>query len=173
MTTTDARMLEALKRALDFEDDGVAYYEKAMGECSDEVAVGVLQTLRDEEVEHKARILEIYQKVSGGGSFRGEDPTGAPMPDFVSVFEQLGRPPKAVSGSEIDALRHALEIESRGRDMYAELSAGAPTDVEKRFYTRLGDEEKTHLALIEDSLEYFEDPEGWFQKHERSGLDGA
>jgi rubrerythrin len=96
------------------------------------------------------------------------------MPDFVSVFEQLGgSPPKDVSDGEIAALRHALEIEAKGRGMYEGLASGAPTQQEKAFYERLGAEEITHLKMIEDAIAYFDDPEAWFQARERGGLDGA
>jgi rubrerythrin len=173
MSTTDERMLEALSRALKFEDDGVAYYNQAMKIASNNLSLDILRTLRDEEVKHKEAILSIYEEVKGGGTFTGKA-AGAPMPDFVSVFQQMGGdPPKSATEGELEALRHALEVEQKGRDMYRELAGAAPTEVEKAFYTRLGEEEITHVKLIEDSVGYFENPEAWFQGRERSGLDGA
>lgn len=173
MTTTDQRMLEALKRALKFEDDGVAYYEKAMEETSDPLALDILKTLRDEEVKHKGRIKRIYDGVSSGGSWVNEDP-GAPMPTFENVFERMGgKPASGTFQTEKAAMEHALEIESSGRGMYQNLASDAASDAERQFYERLADEENDHLQIIQDSLEYFEDPQGWFQKHERGTLDGA
>ena len=174
MTTADQRMLEALSRALNFEEDGVAYYNQAMLAASSNLALDVLRTLRDEEVKHKEQILAIFNEVKAGGAWKGPDEPGAPMPDFVSVFEQLGgSPPSEISEGENAALKHALEVEARGRGMYEELAANAPTQPEKEFYERLGAEEVTHVKIIEDAIEYFDDPEGWFQRHERGGLDGA
>lgn len=174
MTTADERMLEALSRALNFEEDGVAYYSQAMLASSSNLALDVLRTLRDEEVKHKEQILAIFNEVKAGGSWKGEDEPGSPMPDFVSVFEQLGgNPPKEVSEGEIAALQHALEVEVKGRGMYEELASNAPTEPEKAFYEKLGGEEIEHIKMIEDAIEYFDDPEGWFQKRERGGLDGA
>ncbi len=174
MTTVDERMLEALSRALNFEEDGVAYYNQAMLAASSNLALDVLRTLRDEEVKHKEQILAIFNEVKAGGGWKGGDAPGVPMPDFVSVFEQLGgNPPREVSEGEIAALQHALEVEARGRTMYEELAASAPSEPEKAFYDRLGGEEVTHVRIIEDAIGYFEDPEGWFQKHEHGGLDGA
>jgi rubrerythrin len=174
MTTTDERMLEALSRALKFEEDGVSYYNQAMMVATSNLALDVLRTLRDEEVKHKEAILEIYSQVKAGGAWKGGEMTSAPMPDFVSVFKQLGGdPPKSASEGELEALRHALEVEVRGRGMYEELASGAPTEVERQFFARLGQEEVKHISIIEDSIEYFEDPESWFQKHEHTGLDGA
>ena len=119
-------------------------------------------------------VQAIFNEVKAGGGWKGEDEPGAPMPDFVSVFEQLGgNPPKEVSEGELAALKHALEVEARGRGMYEELASNAPSEPEKAFYERLGGEEVAHVKIIEDSIEYFEDPEGWFQRHEHGGLDGA
>ena len=174
MTTADERILEALSRALNFEEDGVAYYSQAMLTASSNLALDILRTLRDEEVKHKERIQAIWGEVKAGGGWKGEDEPGAPMPDFVSVFEQLGgNPPKEVSEGELAALKHALEVEARGRGMYEELASNAPSEPEKAFYERLGGEEVEHIKIIEDSIEYFEDPDGWFQRHEHGGLDGA
>jgi rubrerythrin len=167
-------MLEALSRALNFEEDGVAYYNQAMLAASSNLALDVLRTLRDEEVKHKEQILAIFNEVKSGGQWKGQENTAAPMPDFVSVFEQLGgSPPQEVSEGEIAALQHALEVEAKGRGMYEELASGAPTEQEKAFYERLGAEEVTHVKMIEDAIEYFDDPQAWFQKHEHGGLDGA
>jgi len=174
MTTTDERMLEALVRALRFEDDGVAYYEKAMKVASNRLAVDVLRVLRDEEIKHKAAIIGIHDSVKCGSGWKGAEAPAAPMPDFVSVFRQLGGdPPGTASEDEAGALDHALEIEARGRVMYEELRAGAATAAERRFYELLGLEEGKHVRIIEDSLEYFRDPEGWFRRHEHSTLDGG
>ena len=174
MATVDERMLEALSRALNFEEDGVAYYSQAMLAASSNLALDVLRTLRDEEVKHKEQILAIFNEVKGGGGWKAGDDPGAPMPDFVSVFEQLGgNPPREASEGELAALRHAQEVESKGRGMYEELAANAPSEPEKAFYERLGAEEVAHLKIIEDAIEYFEDPQGWFRKHEHGGLDGA
>jgi rubrerythrin len=174
MSTTDERMLEALSRAMKFEEDGVAYYNTAMMAASSNLALDVLRTLRDEEVKHKEMILKIYNDVKGGGGWPAGEAPGAPMPDFVSVFRQLGDdPPKSASEGELAALKHALEVEVSGRGMYDELAANAPSAPEKKFYELLSGEEQKHIRIIEDSIEYFEDPDGWFQKHEHSGLDGA
>jgi rubrerythrin len=174
MTKTDERMLEALSRALRFEDDGVAYYNRAMKLTSNNLTLDVLRTLRDEEVKHKKAILGIYEKVKAGGGWVGGDAPGAPMPDFVSVFRRMGgEPPRSATDGELEALRHALDVEAEGRSMYEELAGQAPTDQERRFYELLGREEATHVRIIEDSIEYFTDPDAWFQKNERSVLDGA
>lgn len=174
MTTTDERMLEALSRALKFEEDGVAYYNQAMKAAQSNLALDVLRTLRDEEVKHKEMILEIYNGVKAGGDWKGGETPGAPMPDFVSVFRQMGGdPPKSASEGELAALSHALEVETQGRGMYDELAAQAPSEPEKKFYELLAGEEQKHVQIIQDSIEYFEDPDAWFRKHEHSGLDGA
>ncbi len=174
MTTTNERMLEALERALGFEDDGVSYYEAAMGKAGNDMARDVLKVLRDEEVKHKLMISEIHAVVSKEAAWTAEPPKPAPMPSFVSVFRQKGgRMPKKAASSDVAALEHALDIEARGRTMYEELAKAAATEPERRFYEMLGAEERTHLTIIEDSLEYLADPEGWYGTHERSGLDGA
>jgi rubrerythrin len=173
MATVDQRMLEALRRALKFEDDGIAYYQKAMNDAASPLTVDVLTTLRDEEVKHKRRINRIYEEVSQGGRWLEQEPA-EPMPSFVNIFERMGgKPTERAKGSEIEALEHALDIEANGRGMYRELADGAPSEPERAFYERLLHEEEDHIALIEDSLSYFQDPDGWFRSREHHVLDGA
>jgi len=45
--------------------------------------------------------------------------------------------------------------------------------VEKSFYGLLETIEREHRLSLEDTYEYFKDPEGWFQRMEKHGLDGA
>ncbi len=173
MTTVDERMIEALRRALKFEDDGVAYYQKALEGSSDPLAIDILKTLRDEEIKHKKRIRSIHDRVTAGKTWVNE-PTGNPMPSFSNVFEKLGHEiPEGSTKSELAALTHALDIEASGRSMYQELARKAPSAPEREFYERLGNEEGEHLDILGDSIEYFEDPQGWFRRNEKGGLDGA
>jgi rubrerythrin len=44
---------------------------------------------------------------------------------------------------------------------------------EKEFYGMLTSMEREHRISLENTYEYFKDPEGWFQKNEGHRLDGA
>jgi hypothetical protein len=41
------------------------------------------------------------------------------------------------------------------------------------FYGLLETIEREHRLSLQDTYEYFKDPEGWFERMEKPGLDGA
>jgi hypothetical protein len=45
--------------------------------------------------------------------------------------------------------------------------------MEKKFYEFLASIEREHRLSLQDTLEYFQDPAGWFRVKERHHIDGA
>jgi rubrerythrin len=71
------------------------------------------------------------------------------------------------------AIKTAIEFEEKGVIFYQRLSKEANSPEEKSFFELLASMEREHLISLKESLEYFEDPAGYFQKTERGVLDGA
>ena len=61
MVTEQDKILEALKIAIDMENDGKECYQQASHESGNEVGRKLLQSLALEEDTHRQKFVEIYQ----------------------------------------------------------------------------------------------------------------
>ena len=96
--------------------------------------------------------------------------------NIKSVLENIARDgisTKDHDMDDIEALKKSIEFEARGSRFYAELSKACDNPQEEKFFRFLSQIEREHMLSIQDSLFYLEDPEGWFESHERAGLDGG
>lgn len=57
--------------------------------------------------------------------------------------------------------------------VYEELKKGKVDPLERKFLTRIIEEEGEHYKALADLRFYYVDPANWFMEKSRSGLDGA
>ena len=74
---------------------------------------------------------------------------------------------------DIEAVKIAIDFETKGEEFYRDLSDSVENPVEKEFYSLLASMEREHRLSLEDTLEYFKDPEGWYRMKEKHHLDGG
>ena len=73
----------------------------------------------------------------------------------------------------MEAVKLSVRYEEKGLKLYSDLRRGTSHELEKRFYTQLGYEERGHLLILKDIEAYYDDPVHWFSAKERSHWDGA
>jgi rubrerythrin len=73
----------------------------------------------------------------------------------------------------MEAVKLGIQYEEKGLKLYSDLSRGTSHELEKKFYTQLGNEERGHLVILKDIEAYYDDPVHWFSAKERSHWDGA
>ena len=61
----------------------------------------------------------------------------------------------------------------KGEKFYSDLRDSVDDPVEKEFYRVLASMEREHRLSLEDTYEYFKDPEGWYRMKEGHHLDGG
>jgi rubrerythrin len=74
---------------------------------------------------------------------------------------------------DLAAVRQAIDFEAKGSAFYADLRDKSADPKEKAFFALLASIEHEHFSSLKDTEEYFVDPGAWFQKHEKTLLDGA
>jgi rubrerythrin len=92
-----------------------------------------------------------------------------------SVFGKAAQGGGKTAGDADDlaAVRKAIDFEAKGSQFYAELRDKSADPKEKAFFGLLADIEHEHFVSLKDTEEFFIDPAAWYQKAQRSGLDGA
>ncbi|MDD3992054.1 MAG: ferritin family protein [Desulfobacterales bacterium] len=176
MTANTQERIEALEVALNNEEQEAAFYQKHAERTTDPLGKKMFETLAADEREHYQRIQALHQKLKEDGKWPETLPLtvkGTKVRDVLkSVVEAVDSSPENRT-SDMEAVKIAIAFEAKGEAHYKKLREAADDPVEKSFYGMLETMEREHRLSLEDTYEYFKDPQAWFQRMEKHGLDGA
>ncbi|OMH37946.1 ferritin family protein [Motiliproteus sp. MSK22-1] len=168
--------LQALKKALQLEHDGMAFYAASMNKSTSEIGRRMFDYLKKSEKGHIKRISEIYHSLEQSNDWPAppaitEDMETERKSIFTDALNQITRQQK-LDTDDLSALKQAAEFERKGEHFYSEQATSAQDPFEKAFYQQLALEEELHLRAIEDSILMLEDPQGFFAQYEKGTLAG-
>lgn len=169
---TDNR-IEALRQALTMEEDGKAYYEDALNRVESELAGDVFRHLIKAEIKHVKKIEQLYASLEETGKWPDVVLTRDRGETVDNIFaEALANVDEKVKGTttDIEALKMAVEMEDQGIKYYQSKADMADDPFEKKFYHLLVREEGEHFISLLDTIEFLEDPQGYFSQLERGTL---
>jgi rubrerythrin len=131
-----------------------------------------------EELEHYERLKQLSEVWKKNGKWPETVPLKVKETEVKAVFFTAvkatgGKPEAAGNQDDLQAIRAAIEFEAKGAAFYARLRDQSTDPKEKAFFGLLSNIEHEHFASLKDTEEFFIHPAAWFQKAERSGLDGA
>jgi rubrerythrin len=175
MSTTQAR-IEAIQVALTNEKRESEFYLKHAERTSDPLGKRMFRTLAADEEEHYQRILELHKKLTDEGQWPETVPLKVKDTEVKDVLKKVvDEIDTAVQAGtdDMEAVKIAIEFETKGEAFYKKLSETAEDPQEKAFFGMLESIEREHRLSLEDTYEYFKDPEGWFQRMEKPHLDGG
>ena len=171
--------LKALKKALQLENDGMAFYAASMEKSTSQIGQQMFDYLRQSEKGHIKRISEIYHALELSGDWPhieiaealAEQESQQRESIFTNALENI-KQQRPLNTDDLDALKQALEFERSGEHFYSEQAKTAEDPFEQAFYQQLAQEEDQHLRSIEDSILMLEDPQGFFAQYEKGTLAG-
>ena len=176
MTTSTEERIEALQVALNNEKNEGEFYRRHSERTKDPLGKKMFKALADDEAEHYQRILELHKKLQSEGKW--PDTLPLKVKDTVvkdilnAVIEGVDTTVHADT-DDMEAVKIAIDFEAKGEAFYKKLRETVEDPQEKSFYHMLETMEREHRLSLEETLEYFKDPESWFQKMEKHHLDGA
>jgi len=176
MVTEQDKTQRVLQIAIQMEIDGKEYYLKASQESSNELGRKLLQSLATEEDTHRQKFEEICEAIRSKKAWPKTDF----QPDrgkrlrtvFTKAVQETGSNVKAPA-TELDAVKTAMDMESKTFDFYDSQSQNATYEAEREFYQTLAAEERGHHLVLIDYYEYLKDPASWFVSKEHPSLDGG
>jgi rubrerythrin len=177
MTHHFDRALAMLSTALEMEEKGKAFYEKAITTCKDQLGVKIFTMLKKDEDIHVQRIKKIYEQLDKQHTWSEEWKSfGEGHADLGQVFRDLavaqGRNIKADT-SDLDALEVGITFEFKAVRFYEDQLKTATDDTEKEFVKRMILEETGHHTALSEMKAFLADPAAWFREQERPGFDGG
>jgi len=170
--------LNALEIALNNEMNEHKFYVANAERTANPVGRAMFTQIAGEELEHYERLKQISASWKQDKKWPDTVPlkvrdTAVKAIFFTAVKATGGKPDAAGNQDDLQAIRTAIDFEAKGAAFYARLRDQSTDPKEKAFFGLLSTIEHEHFASLKDTEEFFIHPAAWFQKAERSGLDGA
>lgn len=169
--------MKMFSTALEMEEKGKTFYEKAKGTCHNKLGREIFRILMEDEIVHFDRIKTIYKSLKGARGWSEEwKAMKIEHKDLGQLFRGMalkhGKNIKAET-TDLEALNIGIDFELRSITFYEDQLHKATDPKEKEFIKQMIGEERSHHSALADMKYYLTDPASWFIESERVGLDGV
>jgi len=168
--------IKALEVALNNEAREREFYLKHRERSANPHGKSMFGSIADDELEHFKRIQELHKRLKEEGKWPETIPIQVRGTEVKSILKKLIDSVDTSSKADTDdveAVKIAIDFEAKGESFYSELRDSVDNRAEKGFYDILATMEREHRLSLEDTLEYFQNPEDWYTLKEKHTLDGA
>lgn len=175
MASSNEKSLKLLSTALNMEEKGRAFYDRAVQESGNEFGREIFGLLRDYEVIHAKRIKKIYGALEKGEGWTSAWAAVKPIEDLPLIFKKLAEEnkDKIKPADSLDAVDIGMGFESESILFYDRLMMEASDPQAKKFAEQMVGEEREHYRILADMQAYYTDPAAWLMEKEHIQLDGA
>lgn len=169
--------LNILDEAIKFEEEGMAFFKEREKAAPSAVERSVFASLAADEAGHRAYLVkmrdEMVAKNDVGAIQKEEEDDHRGARDIFELAMESVKDTDPYTSDELEILRGALEVERRGYKMYADAAAGVSSASAKETFEHLAQQEQEHFRLLQNTLDYLKDPEGFHGFDESPMLDGG
>jgi rubrerythrin len=176
MSEKTEERIKALEVALNNESRERDFYLKHAQRTTNSFGKTMFQSIASDEDEHYQRLLDLHGKLREKGKWPETIPLEVRGTDMKHILKKLVDSIDTSDKADMDdleAVQIAIDFETKGEKFYTDLRDSVDNPVEKEFYGVLAAMEREHRLSLEDTLEYFKDPEGWYRMKEKHHLDGG
>ena len=154
--------------AMKLEKDSENYYNRLMSKTDDIGLQAILKMLADEEAKHFS-IVEQMEKTN----ICPELAETNILKNAKNIFMQIKGKNLEFNFdlTQADFYREAQEFEEKSYQHYLEMSAKVEDEAKKNLLLKLAEEEKKHMFLLENLVEFVSRPETWVENAEFNHLD--
>ena len=176
MSSSTEKRIKALEVALNNESRERDFYLKHAERTSNSFGKLMFQSIAKDENEHFLKIRELHQKLKEKGKWPETIPLKVKGVDMKAVLKKvIASVEKSAEADtdDVEAVKIAIDFESKGEKFYSDLRDSVDDPIERQFYGMLASMEREHRLSLEDTYDYFKDPEGWYRMKEKHNLDGG
>ena len=154
--------------AMKMEKDSEDYYNELANKTDDAGLQNILKMLAMDEVKHY-NIIEKMMKTDA----RAELAETGILKNAKNIFIKIKGKDLVFDFdlSQVDFYRKAQEFEEKSYKFYLEMSAKVEIKSPKKIFLKLAEEEKKHMFLLENLVEFVSRPETWIENAEFNHLD--
>lgn len=168
--------IKALEVALNNESRERDFYLKHSARTTNPLGRLMFGTLASDEMEHYRRIQELHVRLEQEGKWPDTIPLTVKGTEIQSILRnELAAVDSmaAADRDDVEAIKIAVDFEAKGVSFYEKLKENAGEPLEKEFYSMLAAIEREHFLSLQEALEYFQDPGGWYRIKEKPHADGG
>ncbi|MBU0573699.1 MAG: ferritin family protein [Candidatus Margulisbacteria bacterium] len=168
------------KLAIELEKKGYEFYTQAANKVQNPLAKSTLESLAQRELVHLEKVKEFYKNLTGEqklpeGWLKDVEipPTKGQLlkPILLKLKDSLDK--KIETREDINkAYKIAEQLERDSYALYDSIAKESPDDTTKKFYAALATEENEHFEILDETLQYLNNPGDWFKKEERWIVEG-
>ena len=163
--------MDVIKFAMQMELDGVKFYEQAARAAPAELRE-IFEHLADEERRH----FKFFHSLSEGQTGKAKknlisDSLGKTKNIFVQMIEQNSQ--TSFSDEVHEIWRQAREIEEKAVAMYTAEAEKETDPARKELIQKIAEEERRHVYLIENVLNFLVDPQGFAASQQYASFKSA
>jgi rubrerythrin len=176
MDTRTEQRIKALEVALNNEAREREFYLKHRDRTANPHGKSMFGSIADDELEHFKRLQELHKRLKAEGKWPETIPIKVKGTEVKSILKKLidaVDTSSKVDTDDVEGVKIAIAFETKGEIFYGELRDSVDNPIEKGFYDMLASLEREHRLSLEDTLEYFQNPEDWYTIKEKHHLDGA
>ncbi|MFQ6114676.1 MAG: ferritin family protein [bacterium] len=172
--------VEILQKAIKLEKDGRKFFQQAYNKTSHPLAKETFKSLADWELQHITAIKKYHSILHDIGEWGTvaelSQDKGKAISKFRSLFEQARQRIDESVQTETDliqAYKVAKDIENKVITFYKKSAAETSEPKAKQFYEFLLNQEREHFKILDNSLQYLENPSQWYIRDEDWMFDGG
>jgi len=154
--------------AMKMEKDSENYYSELANKTDDAGLRNILKMLANDEVKH----YNIIEKMVEADASAELAETGI-LKNAKNIFIKIKGKNIVFNFDlpQVDFYRKAQEFEEKSYKFYLEMSDKVEIKSQKKIFLKLAEEEKKHMFLLENLVEFVSRPETWIEDAEFNHLD--
>ena len=154
--------------AIKMEKDGEIFYRDQAKKTNNAALVSILNVLADSEVKHYKTLEQMKNKDKEANIADTEVLKSAKniFSDMKDKGENLN-----LNADEITFYEESKEIEQKAYKFYLEKAGEVENEHYKQIFMELAEEEKKHVVLMENIIEFLSHPISWVENAEFNHMD--
>jgi len=155
---------DAIKTAIQMEQEGYSFYQKAAAQTSSEMGRTVFSSLAADELLHLEVFKNLFEEKVGQNEWHNVVNSGKKYAD-IQVFPKDLKRIEGVNPdtNEIDAIRIAMDSEKRAIDFYAKIKQNITNDDVKEIIDEIIRQEQSHYTILEGEFNHINSTGYWFE----------
>ena len=161
--------LDALKMAIETENEGYLFFKKAKEMSKTEITRDLFDTLMKDELLHQKVIEDYYSQLIGDGTRQDISKVKEELVKsniaFKTIFSKAVKAPEKIIEDLSDDVKNvqlAIDCERNGQNMYRKLALQVKDPVAIQFYEFLERMEEEHEEALDETLRYLSDPNSYY-----------
>jgi len=154
---------DAIKTAIQMEQEGYNFYQKAAAQTSSDMGRTVFSSLAADELLHLEIFKNLFEEKIGQDEWYNLVNSGKKYADIKVFPKDLKRiEGKNPDTNEIDAIRMAMDSEKKAIDFYSQIKQDLNSDDIKKIIDEIIRQEQSHYKILEGEFNHINITGYWF-----------